>query len=108
MLPELGLQPSNFCAAVFLGIGYFFVCLVIFTHSPSVAAQFEVFRQSDSTTHHLRGLVGTAQLTSVCCECDVWDLRVLEIPRVYVAYLCLFGDVVEPMRVSAAVCSLQP
>ena len=108
LLPELGLQPSNFCAAVFLGRGYFFVCLVIFTHPSSVAAQFEFFRQSDSTTHHLRGLVGTAQLTSVCCECDVWDLRVLEIPRVYVAYLCLFGDVVEPMRVSAAVCSLQP
>ena len=75
---------------------------------PSVAALFKVFRQSDSTTHHQRGLVGTAQLTSVCCECDVWDLRVLKIPRVYVAYLCLFGDVVEPMRVAAAVCSLQP
>jgi hypothetical protein len=41
LLPELGLQPSNFCAAVFLGRGYFFVWLVIFTHPSSVAAQFE-------------------------------------------------------------------
>ena len=38
----------------------------------------------------------------------MWNLRVLKIPCVYVAYLCFFGDVVEPMCVAAAVCSLQP